>query len=302
MAEAPTWAEMMGRAIALAFDTAVGTLEWSDPEEEAPDDRGAISFWFAQPDRWRIDDERGPLIITGGDRSYVRTVPEVMAELSPDSGVGLSHDPRRLIDGRQVVESLSDRNDFSRPMGPAVETEVGGRRGWRFVLAPPAHKPAPLEVVLDDATGVVLEYRSQGADYRETLTSFDADAAIDEDVFTWAGQIDTAWAGGEGGEARHRRLADHAWPSPTWWHAAPPLRVFDGDPDEGWFVGGLGWDEHAILARWRPGADLGERITTDGGHRHVHRWHRDGWDWLLATDEEFSVEDVRRIIESIPPD
>ncbi len=303
MAEAPTWAEMMGRTMAVAFDTAVGTLEWSDPEEESPDDRGAIRFWFAQPDRWRIEDDDGPFVVRGADRTVVRRRPGVMAELAPDHGIGMAHDPSHLIDGRYVAESLSERNDFSRPMGPAEAAEVGGRRGWRFVLAPPPHKPAPLEVVLDDATGVVLELRSQGADYWETLTSFEADVEIDDALFAWDGEVDTGWVDeGLVREERARAVSEHPWPSPRWWPTGMPLDVLDGDVDEGWFIGWLGDDSHRVLARWRPGAPphrLGGIVTEISFH---HRWNRDGWEWLLATDEDIAPDDLQRITESIPTD
>ncbi len=304
MAEAPTWAEMMGRMMAVSFDSAAGMLEWSDPEEEPLGDRGAIRFWFAHPDRWRIEDEDGPFLIKGEDRALLRRASGVMAELSPDHGVGMSHDPRHLIEGRYVAESLSERNDFSRPVGPAVETQVGGRTAWRFVLAPPPHKPAPLEVVLDDATGVVLEFRSQGADYWETLTSFEPDVEVDAEWFVWDGPVDVEWVDERlVHEQRAREVSEHPWPSPTWWPSGMPLDVLDGDIDEGWFVALLGghWDMARTLARWRPGAPPARLAGHTDRLRFVHRWERDGYQWILATDEEISPDDLQRIINSIPP-
>lgn len=303
MADVPTWAEMMGRAMAVTFDTAVGTLAWSDPDEDPPDDRGAIRFWFAQPDRWRIEDDQGPFLIKGEARAVLRRAAGVMGELSPDHGIGMPHDPRHMIDGRQVVESLSERNDFSRPMGPAVETEIGGRLGWQFVLAPPAHKPSPLEVVFDDATGAVLEYRSQGGDYWETLTSFEVDVELDHGRFAWDGAVDTEWVDDGQAQRRHAEMIDrHRWPSPTWWPTGMPLDVLDGDVDEGWFIGWLGDTSHRVLARWRPGASPVRLDRLIGGISFQHRWERDGWDWVLATDEEITPDDLQRIIDSIPPD
>ena len=303
MAEVPTWAEMLGRAMAVAFDTAVGTMTWSDPDEDPPGHQGSLRFWHAQPDRWRIEDERGPFVIAGRDGTFVRRPSGAMAQLPGESGVGLPHDPRDLLDGRGVAESLSERNDFSRPVGPGRPAQIGGRVGWRFVLAPPPHKPAPLEVVLDDQTGVVLEYRSQGADYWETLTSFEVDVPIDEDRFTWTGEVDTEWNDErQAAEDRSRAVSDHPWPSPRWWPTGMPLDVLDGDVDEGWFIGWLGDSSGRVLARWRPDSAVPRRLA---GRIHElpfeHRWQRDGWDWLLATDEQLAPDDLQRIIESIPP-
>ena len=303
MAETPTWAEMLGRAMGASFDTAVGTVAWSDPEEDPPGDRGSLRFAFAEPDRWRIEDDEGPFVITGGDQTFVRTAPGLMAVLG-DGHVGLQHDPRHLIDGPTVAASLSERNDFSRPIGPAEEAEIDGRLGWRFVLAPPPHKPAPLEVVLDDETGVVLEYRSLGADYWEMLTSFEVNVSLDDESFTWTGEVDTAWVDERlVHEERARAVSEHPWPSPTYWPSGVPLDVIEGDVDNGSFVAVMGGHvaSQPILARWRPGSPP---VRLEGHIRRLaahHRWERDGFHWLLATDDDISPEDLQRIIDSIPP-
>lgn len=203
------------------------------------------------------------------------------------------------------MESLTERNDFSRPMGPASAAEVGGRRGWRFVLAPPPHKPAPLEVVFDDRSGVVLEYRSQGADYWETLESFEVDVVLDPELFVWNGEVDTEWVDERVlHEQRARAIAEHPWPSPRWWPSGMPLDVLDGDVDGGWFIAALGgdWDRSRVLARWRPGSPPARLEAHTRRLASHHRWERSGFHWLLATDEDISPEDLQRIIDSIPPD
>ena len=80
-----------------------------------------------------------------------------------------------MLGGRDVAENLSNPNDFSTPRGDGSPVEIDGRPGWEFVLEPPPHKPYPLSVVIDDATGAVLEMRSVGIGSYTTLTKFETD-------------------------------------------------------------------------------------------------------------------------------
>ncbi len=203
----PTWPEMLGRAAAVAFDTASGTIDWRDSDEDGDQAEGQIDFWFRQPDDYRVDDERGMWLISTEDLLLIRDETGAVQRLRPDSAqVGMPVHPRELIDGQYVVSSLTERHDFSRPRGPATEAVIGGRLGWRFVLDPPPHKPAPLEVVIDDATGVVLEQRSRAFNSWWTLTEFTPDAAVADSMFAFAGEVsETHWAAQEARQERAKQ-------------------------------------------------------------------------------------------------
>lgn len=49
-------------------------------------------------------------------------------------------------------------SDFTRPTDrPVREIDFLGRHCWEVELAPPSYKPAPIQLVVDVATGTVLE-------------------------------------------------------------------------------------------------------------------------------------------------
>jgi len=78
-------------------------------------------------------------------------------------------------------ELFTDYDDYSVPTGPAVAIDVAGGRGWKFELAPPAHKPHPLRVAVDDVTGLLVRMgvRETGA-YTE-MVEFHVDVSVPDD-------------------------------------------------------------------------------------------------------------------------
>jgi hypothetical protein len=79
-------------------------------------------------------------------------------------------------------------DDFTTPIGGPEEVVMLGRPAWRITLAPPPHKPEPIQMVVEQQTFLVLRRGNQAfGTYREWI-ELDLDPDIDEDQFTWRDQ------------------------------------------------------------------------------------------------------------------
>lgn len=76
-------------------------------------------------------------------------------------------------------------NDFTAPTGPAVDTHFLGRPAWKVSLAPPPHKPFPLEMVIDQASGLVLAEGDPQGIWFSRWIELEVDPHIDEALFAW---------------------------------------------------------------------------------------------------------------------
>jgi hypothetical protein len=112
----------------------------------------------------------------GPDRIIER--PRSMGVYPPDDyEFGLMRDDER----RWVGE------DFTIPTSPARNTMFLGRPAWEIELAPPPHKPEPIQIVIDRVTGLVLRQASSAfATFHEWL-ELDTDPQLSDDLFTWQG-------------------------------------------------------------------------------------------------------------------
>ncbi|MDJ0770666.1 MAG: hypothetical protein QNJ12_17870 [Ilumatobacter sp.] len=301
----PTWTELLGRMAAVSFRTATGTISYRDPDEQEDADRsGELRFWFRHPDSWRIEDGDGVRYVRRDETVWFRDGQGRMQRLTGGMNWSGPGDPRQLLSGRDLVDSLTSSNDYSVPSGPPTAAVVGGRAGWRVVLEPPPLKHHPLAVVVDDETGVVLEMRSTVLDAHTTLIGFLPDADIDDARFEYDGPIATDWED----ERRHRREVDRLgrereWPAPRYWPPGVELDLLDADDSTGAFIGFLhGVSSVAVFARWPAGGEPHPALDSYSESHHVHRWTADGFDWALAVAQPFGDDDLRRLIGSIPPE
>ncbi len=203
---------------------------------------------------------------------------------SPRNAVQYAGSGTQLLTRREANEFAGD--DFTRPTRrPIGSTTFLGRRAWTVELAPPAHKPYPLQLVVDAETGVVLQQRNDDFGAVDEWVEFVAGESFDPNLFRWDGPTRPPQ------DWEHLRKAEHEADGArrrTWFtgNVAPlPLRVeldltvwvheYD---DDGAFQASVGADPIGMLAR-RPRStdpwDLGWSDTQ-------HTWSTQRWDWALS--------------------
>jgi hypothetical protein len=206
------------------------------------------------------------------------------------------------VSGTQLLERrpLSEYagNDFTQPAGEVTTSTFLGRPAWTVELAPPAHKPHPVQLVVDAQTGIVLQQRNDGPGTTDEWVEFVVDQGVDPSLFTWAGPVVTA---GELQAVQQAGQAADLERRSEWFRStvtSAPLRLeFDVPPlvhvhaEDGSFEASLGLDAgFGSLAR-RPRSDEPCELH---GHSFDHRWSTPRWDWALsflrASPTEASVQ------------
>jgi hypothetical protein len=122
---------------------------------------------------WRFAEESGarPTYVAA-DRVYYN---------GPGSELLITRDSRDWLQG----------DDFTRPTGPISETVFLGRDCWEVELAPPPHKEHPLQLVIDVASGAVLQQRSDAFAMSVSFTEIQVGGAVDDSLFAWGGSADS---------------------------------------------------------------------------------------------------------------
>jgi hypothetical protein len=195
----------------------------------------------------------------------------------------------QLLRRRTADEFVGE--DFTRPTGPVGATTFLGRAAWTVELAPPPHKPYPIQLVIDAETGLILHERNDGFGSVDEWVEFVVGEPLDPDLFTWSGpardeadERATRWAEHERDMARRRQ----------WFvtRVAPlPLRVELGvdvllnvcDDTTGAFQATLGEGSSVGMLARRPRSDE----PWDPGWSNVqHRWSDQRWDWALTVYDD----------------
>jgi hypothetical protein len=197
---------------------------------------------------------------------------------------------RYLVNGTNLLTRRDPNdfagNDFTRPTGPVGATTFLGRPAWTVELAPPSHKPYPMQLVVDAETGLVLQQRNDGFGSVDEWTEFVVGESLPEELFSWDGPSRSA------SDELARREAEHDTmirQRSEWFTAnvAPlPLRleleldvlVHEYDEDTGAFQASLGTRHLGMLAR-RPATESGEWELhwSEPGHR----WRDKRWEWAV---------------------
>lgn len=81
--------------------------------------------------------------------------------------------------------------DFTRPTGPPTPTTFLDRDAWLVELAPPSHKPHPMQVVIDAETGMLLQLRNDAFRSVTEWTELAVGESLDPALFTWDGPVVT---------------------------------------------------------------------------------------------------------------
>lgn len=191
--------------------------------------------------------------------------------------------PVTLLERRPAAEFLGD--DFTRPTGPVGATTYLYRPAWTVELAPPAHKPHPIQLVIDAVTGMVLQQRHDATGYHKEWLELTLGDTFPDSLFRWDGPTRGRPRWREDGDARHEAemASRREWFTAN--VAALPLAVeisvdvlvHDRD-DDGRFEASF---DRGSLAR-RPRSDE----PWDLGWQKVdHRWSTARWDWAVSTWE-----------------
>jgi hypothetical protein len=201
---------------------------------------------------------------------------------------------------------------FGQPIGPIEHTEYLGRSAWRFAFAAPPHKPFDMRVVIDAATGLILEQRFGDASTAR-WTSFVTGEQIDSALFRWDGPSTSE----QDMRAAQQREHDAEMDRRAAWFAqnvtdqplsirGEPIDVLlhEWEPD-GSFQASLNGGLDGALAR-RPRSTTWWQL---GWSSVTHRWSDQQWDWALSIwhhDEPtgFNASDLAalaRALGSTPP-
>ena len=300
----PSWSQLLSALAEVPYDTARGAVRWRQPDEDDLDrvaEQGEAQFWFAAPDRWRVEDDRGPVLVQDAQWLYRR-----------DAEGRLQRRPRReswhgdplegLGSGTDLAEQFrSGSDDFHEPMGPATAVSVAGRPAWAVVLAPPVRKPYPLTVALDEETGALVRMAALEGRFVREMTRFEPGVPVEPERFLWTGPYRTDWYDEEQASRAARTWAAQARvPVPRWWPSGLRYDALDGDPGTGAFVVHLEVADEPLLARWPRDAEPPGLWLGHARHRHSHRWTDDLWEWGLAVERPLAEDDLQRVIASLP--
>lgn len=96
---------------------------------------------------------------------------------------------RTLIQVRPAGD-WAGSDDFTRPTDKPIESvEFLGRAAWEVELAPPQHKPHPIQQVVDKETGAVLQSRNDAFGMSSSFVEFEVLDGVDAAFFSYDGPV-----------------------------------------------------------------------------------------------------------------
>ena len=149
-------------------------------------------------------------------------------------------------------------------------------------LAPPPHKPHPMQLVIDAETGIVLQQRNDGFATVDEWVEFVAGEDLDPALFTWTGPTRTradqraVWDAEHRAEMTRREewFASRVAPTPLRVELDVIPLVHEYDDVTGAFQASLGDHFIGMLAR-RPRSD----DPCTGWSEPGHVWSTARWQW-----------------------
>jgi hypothetical protein len=202
-------------------------------------------------------------------------------------------DDQRVVQRRAL--SSWEGDDFTHPTGPVQATTMLGRSAWSVELAPPAHKPFPLTLVVDAETGVVLQERNDGFGSVAEWVEISFGPELPDEMFAWTGdslEPRDRWADHEREMASRREwLAARGIGDPSLTVEAP-LSLHMWDDESGEFEAGVQFSLSAsVVRRRRSDADW----DTGNNWPHEYRWSDREWDWYVGAAASLSGEELRAL-------
>ncbi|MDQ1737218.1 MAG: hypothetical protein QOH56_3469, partial [Pseudonocardiales bacterium] len=168
-----------------------------------------------------------------------------------------------------AIGALRLRVGYSAHVAPELSrkrrTRVLGGPAWTVELAPPQHKPYPMQLVVDAETGLVLQQRNDGFGSVSEWTEFTVGEPMNDDLFSWDGATrspveDHALVIAEheaDGRRRSAWFATHVAVLPLRVELSVGVWVHEFDEESGAFQASLGEHQFGMIAR-RPAGTVGE--------------------------------------------
>jgi hypothetical protein len=251
-------------------------------EDGEPEPRNRLRVW-RDGRRVRICQLDGtPNLIVNEQSCWQFNPGEPVPLRSPARAVRYQVNGTGLLTRRELNDFAG--NDFTRPTGPVGATTFLGRPAWTVELAPPAHKPYPMQLVVDAETGLVLQQRNDGFRSVDEWTEFVVGESLPDELFDWDGPSRSAADEQARHEAEHERMGMRR----SEWFAANvaplPLRlelevgvwVHEYDEETGAFQASFG-DQHLGMLARRPATESGEWQLNWA--EPGHRWRDERWEW-----------------------
>jgi hypothetical protein len=289
---------LAGFASAVDAEPGQEPPESPDPAKEEP----VLTRVWRSGRRIRLERPDGrPSLIVGDERCWRFRGDDPVPVESPNRAVVYQGNGTQLLHRREAGEFTG--NDFTRPTGPVGETTFLGRPAYTVELAPPPHKPFPIQLVVDRETGLVLQQRNDGFGSVDEWTEFVLGEDAEDQLFHWDGPSRP--------ESDERAEREREWQADLaeraeWFRsnvASLPLRleldlsvlVNIHEPD-GSFQASLGESGLGSLAR-RPSSEEDWQL---GWSTVQHRWTKDGWDWALSIhDDQLTEAGLARLKQAL---
>jgi hypothetical protein len=237
--------------------------------------------------RWQRDDDGGVMWMRPHDRHV-----DMRYTGSPIGGLD--------VGGPRPSWQRWEGTDFTRPTGPVTATGFLGRRAFAVELAPPAHKPHPMQLIVDAGTGLVLRAANADFGWAEEWVEVEIGASLPDELFVWTGPAQPA----PSLEQRHAEHEAEVSQRQDWLQARgidplavpvqPEVMLHEWDDATGAFYASLNFPGGGTLIRRpRSGEPWPEPDTTT--YPHTRRWSDDRWDWFLAGDWQIADDDFARL-------
>lgn len=278
-----------------AVDTIDGIVRSIEDEGE-PERRWRVR---RRGDLRRVEDEDGnPESIVGESYGWTSFDNEqvVYTALSQE-GHGHHHAPIGGIDvgGHRPSFERWEGTDFTRPTGPVQATTFLGRPAWFVELAPPSHKPHPLQLTVDAATGLIMRRTNEAFGTIQEWVSVDLEADLADELFVWRGSAINSEELHAQRRAEHERLmAEHAeWLAAHGFVDLPltargRLNLHESDDETGSVYASVNYfDAFGTLIRRAASSEPWEQAD-EVRAKHKYRWSDDQWDWFYGTEQEAS--------------
>jgi hypothetical protein len=252
----------------------------ADPSAAVP----PIRVW-RDGERMRIEEPDGAVnLIVGEDTCWQFDREHDIPIASPRTAVRYAGSGTELLTRREPAAFAGD--DFTQPTGPVGATTFLGRPAWTVELAPPRHKPHPVQLVVDRDTGLVLQQRNDGFGSVDEWIEFVVGEALDPALFIWAGPTRSAedqraeWDAREDADlaARRQWFSDNVTGSALRVEVNLTPFVHEHDERTGAFQASLGEHHHGMLARRPRSSDPWDLRWSET----QHRWSTARWDWALT--------------------
>lgn len=267
-----------------------------------PGHDGLVRVW-RDGARLRIEEPDGtPRLIVGAEQCWQFRPGQAMPVVAPARAVTYFDGAHLLT--RRSADSFAGE-DFTRPTGPIGSTTFLGRLAWTVELAPPAHKPYPLQLVVDAETGLVLQQRNDGLGSVDEWVELVVGEPLPASLFGWDGPSRSAEQERARMQAQNRAdtsrrsawFAAHVARLPLRAELGLDVNVHDYDETTGAFQASLGHGHVGLLAR-RP---LTESGSWELGWAEVqHRWSDDRWEWALTLHrDEITPAGLRSLREQL---